>query len=54
MDKMHYSFWLEEQMFKNIAFIIMIKNSNKLFGCKITNKKKRILQIEDIVFFFEV
>ena len=27
-------------MFKNIALMIMMKNSNKLFGCKITNKKK--------------
>ena len=54
MDKMHYTFWLEKQMFKNIALIIMMKKSNKLFGCKITNKKKRILHIKDIFVFLEV
>ena len=41
-------------MFKNIALIIMMKNSNKLFGCKITKKKKRILHIKDIFVFLEV
>ena len=55
MDKMHYTFWLEKQkMFKNIALIIMMKKSNKLFGCKITNKKKTILHIKDIFVFLEV
>lgn len=54
MDKTYCTFWLEKQMFKNIALIIMMKNSNKLFGCKITNKKKRILHIKAIFVFFEV
>ena len=49
MDKRHYT--LEEQMFENTALIIMMKNSYKLFGFKITNNKKESYTMKTFFLF---